>query len=388
MATGPVGRGGAPCDEGRPETRPSKAREPCLRTEDHFLKSIEDVQSHYFGCLKFSDREDFWDNGEFWTDAKRLADKEVPRIPWDTRADMDESNLKYTCALRLEEEFKRLHIIRKELRSKSQEKVVQNLEESAKGWRTWCATMRHIEATRTIIRPPLTQSEIATSAGDALSNLTAREPPNPRSSRTSVDPVSPGATASSAVASSSRPAVDPINPGGIALAETASSSQPNKGGQLRCGCKIGPGLDEVHRGENEYRKSIRKIQAITSATGKDKGKKTPAPDSGNNDPTKSWPELFDVNDDAKAFTVFMQPVGRDLMVPISMPIVGSAYGGQYPDQYISMKALWETEFMETGAFLEEKRVFLEEKDINELDADLMRYFHVSSTNMNVSISPR
>ena len=394
---------------------------PCLQSESHLLESLEDIQSHYFGCLKYEEREHFWCDGNVWAAAQKLAEEEKPSIPWldeaDIHIDTQKASVKYACALRLEEEYKRLYIIREQLkRNKSGERLVQNLEESAEGWKNWCAKKKHMDTVRSVnTKGRRKMAHSKETGGQETSSKVVGVNSNLPAIPEETSPA--GLAATSSVEQEGNTLGDPRT-------ENLGAKDQHMAG---CGCRRG--IDEEDPGEGMYWAAIEAIWRVIEAKGSSssvppkteaprplkprasdpssseglhtgktssqgyhpetvydeqnqKGK--PSPRTSNDTPPSSWKVSFDIDEDAKAMTLFMQPGGHGLMVPKPMPI-GNLYRGQYPDQYISMKNLFDNEFVGREDFIQKwAEVQARDPVARPFEEGLIRYFHMSFTNMVVS----
>ncbi|KAH8895809.1 hypothetical protein GQ53DRAFT_819781 [Thozetella sp. PMI_491] len=108
----------------------------CISSDSHPLGSLEDLRTHYFGCLRYDQRDSFWNDQQNWdrpNGAVRLADEAQPQIPW-SRQEHSVEFVKYASALRVKGDLKRVEIVRSALAG-SPTKLVENVATSGKAWR-------------------------------------------------------------------------------------------------------------------------------------------------------------------------------------------------------------------------------------------------------------
>ena len=118
-------RGHLKSDIKKQDASPRTNNYSCLWSEDHPIKSLEDVQCHIFGCVPFRERinllRDVENPDGFWHKALELDIKQHPDVPWmDTKPKIENTQqrvefIRYLAVLGIKGERKRIRIIRSEL---------------------------------------------------------------------------------------------------------------------------------------------------------------------------------------------------------------------------------------------------------------------------------
>ncbi|KAI0117147.1 hypothetical protein F4814DRAFT_459365 [Daldinia grandis] len=102
-------------------------RTTCLSDTNHEVQDARNIQRHFFGCLEFGDQDDFLNNEEYWRGLTSPGEANENR---KNDGPEEWERLRYTTALSLEEEFRRIDTLRERIREST-----RNVEESSKRWR-------------------------------------------------------------------------------------------------------------------------------------------------------------------------------------------------------------------------------------------------------------
>lgn len=134
----------------------------CLSGDEHHLERMDDLVSHFFGCIEIGDREAFLDErNDVWAEILAIEQEDPGRVrtgfsdysvkvsrfkgPDETELDkaerqqreLDEKKRRkrVAAALALESAFKRILLLRRSILENDSAKLIQNIRGSGKAWR-------------------------------------------------------------------------------------------------------------------------------------------------------------------------------------------------------------------------------------------------------------
>jgi hypothetical protein len=98
----------------------TKSQPACFSVDGHDIQNVDDLHSHFYGCLEISQRVEFLaESNPTWSLLAQFSDNR------------DGAFVRYTAAISILSEITRIRILRNELRLT----LGKNVEESREAWR-------------------------------------------------------------------------------------------------------------------------------------------------------------------------------------------------------------------------------------------------------------